>query len=170
VRRKPTKQTILLVLGLIVGFFLYRIGQDVWSLQRAGFFEQIEKQEYQASRLDNLKALHTALTLYHDSEGQYPSAAGWMDAIEPSLNTADLKDGESKKKMIRPDLAAQPGAYGYGISSAAAGKFKDDVPEKGSAILVFESKATTRNATGEAKTEGLPKGKAVTIDGAIVEF
>lgn len=99
--------------------------------------------------------------LYHTSEERFPEATGWMDAIEPLLNTADLKQGEAVKKLHRPDLGA--GDYGYALNSACGGKYKDDVEGKDRAILVFESKDPKRNASGDPSKDTVPGGQSVKI-------
>jgi len=119
------------------------------------------KKKYAAPGTERLMAIHTALSLYHDPEGQFPAANGWMDAIENRLATNDLKKGEAEKKLHRPDLP--DGQYGYSINAEAAGKYKDDL--KPGAALVFESKATTRNASGNPKTDA--SGASIGIDGKV---
>jgi len=137
-------------------------GPVVVAFARNGFFDRApEKKEYDATSTERLKAIHTALMLYHDSEGQFPAANGWMDAIENRLATNDLKKGEAEKKLHRPDLP--DGQYGYSINAEAAGKYKDDL--KPGAALVFESKATTRNASGNPKTDA--SGASIGIDGKV---
>jgi len=119
---------------------------------------------------DNLKALSTALKLYHDSEGQYPDAAKWMDQIAPRLILNDLPKKEADKKLVRPDLTGTADAYGYAMNDAAGGKYKDDL-KKGT-ILLFESSSTARNAHGnpsDAK-EYKAGGRALTIEGTLVNL
>ena len=120
------------------------------------------KRTYDATSSDaNLQALSTALKLYHESEGQYPPAATWMDAIAPRLILNDLPKKEADKKLVRPDVGA--GEYGYAMNDAAAGKYRDDLP-KGT-VLLFESAATGRNAHGDPKKDGKAGGRGVTIEG-----
>src|SRR4051812_39192656 len=91
----------LFVLGLLFAGWFY--GPLVYSLWRHGFFEKgSDAHKYEGTSIDNLKYMRTALLGYEDSEGQFPQAAGWMDAIQNRLNTDDLKKGESLKKLVYP--------------------------------------------------------------------
>lgn len=153
------------VLGLAaLGYAAWRFGPAAIDLYRAGFFSGQQKHAYQGDTLDNLRALHTALMLYHDSEGQFPIAEGWMDAVEPRLRTADLEPDEAAKKLVRPGV--QDG-QGYAMNDAASGKYKDDVEPK--VPLVFESRATGRNAHGDPAKDRLPGGKAIATDGSLLQ-
>jgi hypothetical protein len=143
---------LLLALGLTVG-------QDFYDLWRARLFERPVPVAYAGTSLDNLRSQHTALMLYHDSEGHFPFAAGWMDAIEGRLQTHDLKPGEGAKKLKYPAFVETPGAYGYAMNVAASGKFRDDVPEPDATILVFETRDKRRNAHGDPQEmAGNPAG------------
>lgn len=142
--------------------------RDVWS---TGAVQAMTKKHvdgtYSAeSSVDNLKALSTGLKSYESSEGQYPDAAKWMDQLSPRLILNNLPKAEAEKKLVRPDLVGQEGAYGYAFNDAAAGKYRGDLA-KGT-ILLFESAATGRNAHGDPTTDGKPGGSALTIDGTIV--
>lgn len=132
------------------------------GLYRKGVFEQIPEREYVATNEANLRALRTAMLLYHDAEDQFPVASGWMDAIKISLRTNDLKDGEELKKLSRPGAAA--GEYGYAINGAIGGKYKGDVLP--STVLIFESVSQAYNAVGDPAKDG--SGKGITLDGKIV--
>ena len=123
------------------------------------------KRTYDASNEENLKALRTALMLFHDSEDKFPDAKGWMDAIEPRITASDMAPGESQKKLIRPDLSGKTGSFGYALNLKAAGKYKDDVGDP-KAILVYESKQTARNAAGDPATDR--DGMAITVDGTLL--
>lgn len=122
------------------------------------------KRTYTATNEANLKAIYTALKLYHDSEGQFPKGDGWMDAIQNRIRADDMSKEEAAKKLIRPDLMGQTGQYGYELNDAAAGKYKDDLPKD--TILVFESKQTGRNAHGNPQKER--EGAAITVNGQVL--
>lgn len=156
---------LFLLAGL--GYATWRFGPDIANLYRAGFFSPQEKRAYDGDTVDNLRAIHTALMLYHDSEGQFPAAPGWMAAIEPRLRTADLEPAEAAKKLRRPGAAS---GYGYALNRAAAARFKDDVPGRESAVLVYESRRADRDHAGDPREDGFPGGKAVTVAGAIVRL
>lgn len=132
------------------------------GIVRSGALEKIEPVEYNADREGNLKAIRTAMMLYHDTEDQFPVDAGWMDAIIPRLRTNDLKEGEQLKKLHRPGFSDDK--FGYAMNSACGGKYKGDIPV--GSVLVFESLATIKNAKGDPKKDGA--GLGITIDGKIV--
>ena len=132
-------------------------------------WEKAQTHKYDGTSRENLKALTIALGHYHDSEGQFPDAKGWMDSVEKYLDTADLKKGESEKKLIRPDLLGQSGKFGYAMNDAASGKYKDDIKDKKTVIL-FESTETTRNAHGDPKKIGVHGGQGIALDGTIVKL
>lgn len=159
---------ILVVLAVLIGFT--PPGHAVRDLWKNGAIQALifppNKEKYTAGHEENLKAMHTALMLYHESEGQFPAATGWMDAIEPRIATSDLAPGEAEKKLIRPDLAGKQNEFGYALNAKAAGKYKDDVGD-GKTILIFESKQTGRNSSGDPATD--LSGIAIDIDGAIVK-
>ena len=175
--KKGGKKVVIGALTLIfigLGGVAYLVGPEAASAWRAGFFQREARHEYVGTSLDNLKRLHTAMLLYHDSEGQFPNAAGWMDAIENRLQTNDLKPGEGEKKLRNPALPENPEVYGYAMNSLASGKFKDDLPDPAKTILLFDSQNTARNASGDplkdAPNPARPGGNlAITIDGALLK-
>jgi hypothetical protein len=161
-----------IALGLTViafgGLSLSGPGQALFDLLRGGVLQGYlmkgGERRYETDRLGNLQAIHTALMLYHDSEGQFPLAEGWMDAIANRLQGGDLTPEEAAKKLVRPELANRPGAHGYALNSAAAGKFKDDVGDP-TTVLVFESKSVAKNAQGDPLVDNLESGYVVRING-----
>ena len=166
----------LVILG--AGFlFLTEPGKafrDIWStgaVQAA--LSGPAKREYNATTESNLKAIHTALMMYHDSEGQFPAAAGWMDAIENRIGTADMEGSESQKKLVSPSLQGQVGQFGYAMNGKAGGKYKDDLDPK--MPLVFDSSDTSKNAHGDpAKLAPKParegQNMAISVDGTILKL
>lgn len=133
-------------------------------LWRDGAFSH-ETHDYVGTSTENLRRIRTALMLYHDSEGQFPDASGWMNAAIDRLQTADLNKGEGLKKLVRPDLLGQDGAYGYAFNDACSRKYKDDVKDP-KTPLVFESTDKAFDAHGDPAK--LRKGLAITIDGTIL--
>lgn len=171
-RFRSTKIGCAAFLVLLVGAVgVSGIGKDIANLWKNGALPALlfpgPKRQYNATNEANLKAIQTALLLYHESEGQFPQADGWMDAIQNRLKAYDLAPGEAEKKLMRPDFMGQPNQFGYALNRAVAGKYKDDVggPET---PLVYESKQRQRNASGEPKTDG--DGIGITIDGRIRRF
>jgi hypothetical protein len=159
---------ISVVLAVLIGFT--PPGHALQDLWKNGAIQALifppENEKYTAGHEENLKAMHTALMLYHESEGQFPAANGWMDAIEPRIATSDLAPGEAEKKLIRPDLAGKPNEFGYALNAKAAGKYKDDVGDS-KTILLYESKQPARNASGDPTADR--SGMAVAIDGSIIK-
>ena len=125
-----------------------------------------EKHRYDATSEQNLKALYQGMMLHHDSEGQFPPADKWMDAIESRLRTNDLLKAEEKKKLVRPDLSGQAGAYGYAMNDVAGDKYKEDIKDPATTPLIYESKQTARNAHGDPATDR--DGLAIAVDGSIL--
>jgi hypothetical protein len=156
---------VLLIASIGGGIWVYPTLRDLWPFL---FGRDDPEISYKGTSIDNLKAMHTALNLYHDSEGQYPEASGWMDAIKARIKTADLKKGEEEKKLIRPALLGKEGQYGYAMNDAASGKYKDDIKDP-KTPLIFESTETGKNAHGDPKTAKRPHGVAIAVDGTILQ-
>lgn len=127
-----------------------------------------EQRQYQGTTRDNLKAIHTAIMQFHDSEERFPDPAKWMDEMENYLETADLAEGEAAKKLINPAVAKSVGEYGFAMNKALGNKYKGDIKDP-KTILIFESKDTKRNASGDPtalKPDG--GGEGITISGDLV--
>src|SRR6185503_12429933 len=93
---------LVLLAGVI--FAGWRVGPalyDMWQADLfAGLFSPKELRKYQGNSMDNLKAMHLALSLYHESEGQFPYSNGWMDAIQPYMQSGDMSKEEAMKKLV----------------------------------------------------------------------
>lgn len=152
--------------GIVLLGLLAFYGPTVAAFARQGFFDRLpEKAEYAATRESNLRAIHTALSLYHDSEEKYPEANGWMDAIEGRLKTNDLKEGEADKKLRRP--GSQDG-FGYALNTQAAGKYKEDLEgDPKTTVLAFETEDPSRNASGVPDSKK-PGFLGITVSGDLV--
>ena len=124
---------------------------------------------YQGDLKDRLNAMKTAADLYHTSEDMYPKADKWMDDLLIRLQTQNLKKGEAERKMKRPDMETAPDQYGFAINTAVAGKYKGNIKDP-KTILIFESKDTKKNASGDPKSDGKPGGEGITISGEIVKL
>jgi hypothetical protein len=167
---------LLLLAGLV--FAGWRFGPTLWDLWRGGhlqgLFGEKELREYRGNSMQNLRALHLALSLYHESEGQFPHASGWMDAIQPYMLSADMKKEESMKKLVNPLIVpARKGVYGYAMNDAASAKYKDDVPDPSQTPLVFDSAKTEWNAHGDPQ-QLLPEpprqggNLGISVDGVVL--
>lgn len=157
---------ILILLGLAFAGWFY--GPLAYGLWQKGFFGKTsDAHRYEGTSIDNLKFIRTALLGYEDSEGQFPAAGGWMDAIQNRLGTDDLKAGEAAKKLVRPDFYGQQGKYGYAFNQALAGKYRGDIKDQRTP-MVFESASSERNAHGDPVRLRKPGGLAVTVGGDIL--
>ena len=155
--------SVVVALGVLLAGPL----KDLRNLYQHGLLQSDsgEDRRYTASREANLKSMYTALNLYQDSEGKYPEASGWMDAIQQHLRTSDMPAAEAEKKLVRPNLDhPTPGQYGYAINDAIAGKFKGDIKDLNTP-MVFESADLSKNAHGSP--EGQHGSLAITMSGKI---
>lgn len=151
------------------GIWISPIGDAIRDVMEVADVKEVQNSYEGKTSEENLKAMFTAAESYHSSEEKYPEASSWNDDILPRLNTPDLKEGEANKKLTRPDLLGQPGKFGYAINSEAAGKYKKDLKDP-KTILFFESKETSKNLSGNPSNDGKKPGKAILIDGTIVEL
>lgn len=158
---------VAILLGLI---FFTEPGQAVQDLWRRGMIQAAvfkgKKGAFKGGRKESLTAIHTALMLYHDSEEAFPPANSWMDAIEGRIVTNDLSKKGAEKKLVRPDLRDAEGLYGYAFNVKAAGKYKDDIGPATTA-LVYESKQTTRNASGDPATDADTDAMSIDVAGTV---
>lgn len=144
------------------------------GLKRQGFLDKTEERKYEASTRANLTAIYKGMKLFHESEGQYPKAAQWMDAIKNRIQTGDMSEAEAAKKLVDPGLKGKAGAYGYAMNDAASEKYEGDLKDK-KMPLIFMSSDTALNAHGDpsklAPNPPRPGGNfAVTVDGSIVRL
>lgn len=131
-----------------------------------------EMREYEATNLDNLKAIYTALKLHEESEGVFPDGEGWMDAIQNRVQASDMTEEEAAKKLRDPMRSKGPDEYGYALNDAAAGKYHEDVPDPSTTPLVFLSKELKRNAHGDPETDGADPGSrafGIAVDGTVLK-
>lgn len=150
-------------LAAVVVYAGVRFGPDLMTAYRQGFFEKQAKREYTPDHEGNLRAIHTALMLYHESEERFPMANGWMDAIKPLLRTADLSPEDALKKLKRPGADSRDDVWGYSINKSCAGKYKDDIASGSATVLVFESQKTEWNAA--SNDEESKKALGITVGG-----
>ncbi|MEQ1821494.1 MAG: hypothetical protein ABL949_03205 [Fimbriimonadaceae bacterium] len=139
----------------------------VFSLFRNGFAQALvkpKKEEYEGSTEENIKALRTALLLYHDNEDQFPDASGWMDAIKNQLKSNNLKPDEELKKFKVDGVG--PTEYGFAFTASASKKNKSEL--KPDEVLVYVSKDRVWNAHGKPNEQG--SGLAITVDGKILRI
>lgn len=166
--RKRIAQVLLVVgLGAAV-FFGYPVVQNYLVAKRNGFLDPVKREGYAPTTQGNLKAIHTALMLYADSEGQFPAGSGWMDAIENRLQTNKLKAGEGLKKLKSPRFTGYD-EYGYALNTLCAGKYPGDVTDPTKTLLVFDTEESKKNASAAPGT-GLKGGFGITVSGDIVEL
>ncbi len=155
---------------LIVGFRIhwdFQALRDIFGIYQKSQ-ENIPDAKYNVSREANLKAIYTALMLAHDSDGQFPPAKEWMDAIKTRLRTTDLPESEAIQKLQNPTIPAKPGVWGYALNSKLAEKFKGDIKNPDTTPLVFESKNTEWNASGDPEKDRESAGWAISVSGKII--
>jgi len=74
---------LLLFGGVLAAGWIY--GPALYDFYRAGLLDEYlnprELRKYQGTSIDNLKAMHLALSLYHESEERFPYGEGWMDTL-----------------------------------------------------------------------------------------
>jgi hypothetical protein len=140
---------------------------DLWGIDT--------NRKYSGTSMQNLKALHTAMMLYHDSEERFPDSSGWMDAIEFRIKAGDMTQEEANKKLHDPTLGTDPNVFGYSMNDAASGKYKDDVKDPAKTPLLYTGKGTGRNAHGDpAKDKAEPPrpggNLGVSVDGNVLRL
>lgn len=163
------------LLGIIIALWIW-LGPLLKTAQKIGAFDPQVTRKYQGSSVDNLKAVHTALMLYQESEGQLPNADSWMDAAWPRLKTADLSEDEAKKKLKSPSLwETNPVAFGYAFNDVCSAKHSEDIADPKTTPLVFDSSDLTWNAHGSpaqlSPEPARPEGNyTVTVEGNVVKL
>jgi hypothetical protein len=137
---------------------------------RAGFFEKPEKkQRWTPETEKNLQVLFTAVKMHHGSEDAYPAADKWMDQIEKRVRTNLLSKDEALKKFVDPAAAnGAGGGFGFAFNEVASAKYVDDLPDKDSTILIFQSTDTRWNAHGDPAKIGREGGIGINAKGEIV--
>ena len=177
-RAKKVGAGLLIVVALGAGgLFLTAPGQairDIWgtgALQAA--MSEPEMRAYHASTESNFKAIYTAMKIYEESEGAFPPADRWMDAIKGRMVVSDMTEEEAAKKLVSPSCVGKAGEFGYAMNEAASGKYSGDLDAK--MPLIFDSSDTKRNASGSPE-KLLPsppragKNMAVSVDGKLIDI
>jgi hypothetical protein len=175
-KRKKAWLIVIAVLLLPVAIFprrtYYTINAAV-DVIRFSKRDDAKQHRYSATSIENLKALHQAVSLYYESEGVLPEASGWMDAAKTYVRTNDLKRGEEMKKFVNPRITAGDGVFGYAFNSILSLRYLDEIEDPGMTAMIFESSDTKWNAHGSPQRlqpdPELPGGNnAVTVDGNAV--
>lgn len=164
---KKTKRIVLGVVGVLTVGFCVWMSPLIRAVMKVGLpGQKTALREYNATSIENLQALRTAMLLYHDNEGQFPHANGWMDALQPLLKTNDLTMEESLKKLRNPSIPdSKPDEFGYAMNRAVSEQFKGDL--KDSIILIYESFADRkRNSAGDPTSASGKIG--IAVDGNVV--
>ena len=167
-RKKWLKRGIGFFFLTALAFCIWFYGPLAYGLWRSGVFDHpSDTHKYQGTSTDNLKSIRTALLSYEESEGQFPVAGGWMDAILNRLNTDDLKGGEASKKLVYPEYVGQAGKYGYAYNDALSARYHGDIRDP-KTPMVFESATTEKNAHGDPAKIRRPVGLAIGLNGDIL--
>lgn len=131
-----------------------------------------QMREYDGTNADNLKAIHTALMLYEESEGAFPEAEGWMDAIENRIRASDMTEEQAAKKFRDPRRSKAADQYGYAFNEVISKQYHGDIKDPATTPLVFISTDMGRNAHGDPAEIGEPvdsgRPYAVAVDGTIL--
>lgn len=131
-----------------------------------------QMREYDGTNTDNLKAIHTALMLYEESEGAFPEGKDWMDAIENRIRASDMTEEEAAKKLRDPRRSKAADQYGYALNDMISKQYHSDIKGPETTPLVFLSKDLSRNAHGDPAKAGaeVESGRpyAVAVDGTIL--
>jgi predicted RND superfamily exporter protein len=149
---KSKKRTITwivtIVMLAVLGYFGAPFVKLAIGLNNKGVFDAPKTATYSGDTKENLQALYTALMFVHESDGQFPNAAQWMDKVEPRLKAYNVNGVTSK--LHDPTLGDSPTRYGFAMNDACSGRYKGDLPT--GTILLFTSQDTVRNAHGDPKT------------------
>ena len=173
-KRRPWVLGIYGVIAVALFAFILLVGAPIWRiLVHLGVFDKKEMQIYNASNEKNLLALRTALMLYHESEGQFPDASHWMDAIKSRVKVDNMEATEVAKKFVNPLYPATSTVFGYALNDAASNKYKGDL--KPSTVLLFDSSDTSWDAHGDPKklkpaTAAKGGDEGITVEGKIVKL
>ena len=151
-----------------IGLWLIQVGKTVADAKNAGLLDETQTEKYQASRENNLKSIHRALMQAADSDGEFPDAAKWMETALIRLKTSDLTEEEAKNKLRVP--GAKNGDFGYSFNAVFSKVHPGEIKVKANTILVFESKATTWNASGNPESDAKDGAKGVTFEGKVVDL
>ena len=129
---------------------------------------------YHGDRIARLKAIRIALMQYQDSEGQFPDASGWMDAIVNRIQSDDMSASQSNRKLRDPSVLDKS-AFGWGFNSALSNKYIGDVKNQKTTIMVYSSANTAKNASGNpsnslANPPRDGENLGITVSGNIVKL
>ena len=151
--------------GIRAIYILYRHGilTDNYSLKK-----------YEGDRETRLKELYAALKTYQQSNGQFPEASGWMDAIKPFIRVHNMTQKQSDQKLHDPTVNARNG-YGFAFNKKLSNKYIGDIKNQKSTVLIYTSQNITKNASGNPKTDIAkpPRGGeniGITVNGTIVKL
>lgn len=121
------------------------------ALIKKGVLEKAPDRTYSSSVQANLKALYTAMMFVHESDGQFPDASKWMDAVKVRIQTGDMSAAEAQKKLLDPTVS-EPGSFGFAMNDACSQKYVGDVKDP-KTVLLFQSQNKAWNAHGDPKKD-----------------
>jgi hypothetical protein len=145
--RKKRRGCLIFGLVVLVGLGWW-LGPVIKAAFTLGLLEKVDKRTYDGNTMQNFKAMHQAMMLYHDSEDAFPDGSEWMGEIENRMRAFDMDKTESSKKLVSPEFRDQPGKYGYAMNDLCSRKYKDDIKRPELTPLLFDSSDLTRNAHG----------------------
>lgn len=153
---------LAVILGVLVATPFGKALRDIAGTGVVGNALENTDRKAEADSVSRLRAIRTALDLYHRSEDRYPDAKNWTEEALKRLAADDLAKGEDARRLIRPGAKA----YGYALNAAVAGKYRGDL--KPDTILVYATGREEPNAVGDPPEDGFPGGQAITVAGEIV--
>ncbi|MBS1717310.1 MAG: hypothetical protein JSS72_06230 [Armatimonadetes bacterium] len=168
--RKGIRNVILLLAAGGLAYGLWGPVSVLITAKQRGFLDTPQQREWDATVDKNLKALYTAMMLTHDSDGQFPAADHWLDAIEARIRTSDMSEDEAEKKKHDPSVAHKPNEFGFAFNTSLAGKYKGDVKNPDTTPLIFQSADLHRNAHGDPANSGAkaPRNHAISVSGKLI--
>lgn len=174
-KSKLIKRSIIAVILVIFVYFAGRVGQAAWVFYKHGIFDAPTGDRiYHGDRIARLQALRTALMAYQTSEGQFPDASGWMDAITNRIQSDDMATQQSDRKLRDPAVSDRAG-YGFGFNSALSNKYIGDIKNQDTTVLIYTSKDTAKNAQGDPN-KSLPEpprggeNLGITVSGKVIKL
>jgi hypothetical protein len=157
------------LVAVLLLLFATSFGKGLRDILKSGLLYEAKQEKFTANVDEQLKMMHAAAMTHHQSEEKFPEGVVWMDDVLKRMQTQDLLPGEAEKKLIRPDLANQPGKYGFGFNVELAGRYKGEITDDRK-ILIFTSKGDAKNVVGNPSKDGLKGGKGITLSGDVVNL
>jgi hypothetical protein len=139
---RPPKKNPLVIIFAILGVLALCCGAPIGALffygkkAMSGFMNM-------GGCMVNVSIMESALEKYVEKNGKYPNAATWQKEISEYVKPPKDKDAEKFFTFWQPDgvWSCKEGSQetGFSFNDEFSGKKPEDVKEKDTAILVFET-------------------------------